>query len=462
MRHSGLFLIVAMSMLAAPATPAQPERVDLVVVNGRVVTMNPGKEVISEGTVVIDEGRIVAVGDSQLARRFAADRRIDAGGDIVMPGMVNGHNHASMALFRGLGDDVADRLRRYMFPLEKMAIDAESVYRGARLAAVEMALGGVTTFADMYYFEDQVARAVKEVGLRGVLGETVIGFPAPDAAEPYGGLDYAKAFIDRYRGDELVIPALAPHAPYTVDTEHLRRVAEAAERWDVPVLTHLAETESEVDQVREQFGMTPVEYLDSVGLLDERLVAAHCIYVTDSDIDLMRRRGVGVSHNIVSNVKSAKAIAPALDMFDRGVRIGLGTDGPMSGNTIDIIGQLGYVAKLHKLANNDRTVMPAVKVVEMATMGGARALHLEDRIGSLEAGKLADVIVVDKDSVHMTPLYDVYSALVYAASPADVTTTIVHGRVVMENRAILTVDVEEVKRKVLELTEEIRKKADQL
>ncbi len=436
-RLSALLFILTVSASAQTA--------DLVVTHAYVVTMDASKHIYEDGAVVIEDGRILAVGPSAIATRYQASRVIDAAGDIALPGMINAHMHASMTVFRGLGDDVPDRLQRFIFPLERKLVDREIVYWGALYGMIEMIQGGVTTMADMYYFEDEVARGARKIGMRGVLGETVINAPAPDAKEPYGGLPYALKFIQQFRGDDLVMPALAPHAPYTVDAEHLRIVQKEAERLDVPILMHVAEMPSEVAETKKAFNKTPIEYLDSIGLLSRRLVAAHCIFASDSDIALLKARDVGVAHNLVSNIKSAKGVAPAWKMFNQQVRIGLGTDGPMSGNTLDIIGQLGYVAKVHKLVNHDRNIMPAVTVVEMATLGGARALHMEDRIGSLEAGKLADVVVLDRDSTTMTPFYDVYSTLVYAASAHDVRTTIIQGRVILEDRKIKTVDVPEVR-----------------
>ena len=443
------------AFVAWPALLPAQERVDLIVTNGCVVTMNDRKEILEGGIVVIKDARIVAVGSREIAARFTATKTIDARGGIVMPGMINMHTHASMTVFRSLGDDVPDRLKRFIFPLEKNLVDREIVYWGALHGAMEMIEGGTTTFADMYYFEDEVARATKKIGIRGVLGETVVNFPAPDAAEPYGGLAYARKFAEAFRGDPLITPALAPHAPYTLDAEHLRQIAKTANELDVPVLMHVAEMTEEVETLRKERNQTPVEFLDSVGLLNRRLVAAHCIFVNDSDIALLKARDVGVAHNIVANIKSAKGVAPALKMFEQGVRVGLGTDGPMSGNTLDVIGQLGYVAKLHKLANHDRTLAPAVEVVEMATRGGARALHREADLGSLEPGKLADVIIFDADATNLIPNYDVYATLVYAASAKDVRTTIIHGRVVMEDRKITTIDAAEVKAHLRALAKKI-------
>jgi cytosine/adenosine deaminase-related metal-dependent hydrolase len=266
---------------------------------------------------------------------------------------------------------------------------------------------------------------------------------------------YAVKFIHDFQGDPLITPAFAPHAPYTVDAEHLKAVQKEADALNVPILMHVAEMPYEVTDTRKNFNQTPIEYLDSIGVLTKRLTAAHCIFVTDSDIELLKAREVGVSHNMVANIKSAKGVSPAWKMFKDGVRIGLGTDGPMSGNTLDIIGQMGYVAKVQKLANKDRNIMPAVDVVEMATMGGARALHMEDRIGSLESGKLADVVVLDHNSTTMTPFYDVYSTLVYSASAHDVRTTIIQGRVVMEDRVVKTLDEAEVREHMRALSRRI-------
>lgn len=450
-----LLALLAAALLAPGGQAAAPERADLVITHAYVVTMDSSKRIFPDGAVVIIDGKIAAVGPSGVAARYAAARLIDAAGDIVMPGMINTHMHASMTVFRGLGDDVPDRLQRFIFPLEHRLVDRQIVYWGALWGMIEMVQGGVTTMADMYYFEDEVARGLKQIGMRGVLGETVLDAPAPDAQEPYGGIAYARQFIQQFRGDTLVTPAFAPHAPYTVNAEHLRIIQKDADALDVPILMHVAEMPYEVMEIRDKFNKTPVEYLDSIGLLTNRLLAAHCIFVNDTDIALLKARDVGVAHNMVSNIKSAKGVAPAVAMFKQGVRIGLGTDGPMSGNTLDVIGQLGYVAKVQKLANHDRNGMPAVDVVEMATMGGARALHMEDRIGSLEAGKLADVIVLGRSGTTMVPFYDVYSTLVYAASARDVRTTIIQGRIIMEDRKIQTVDVSEVRSHMLTISGKI-------
>lgn len=429
-------LLGLVALLALRASAAS-EPVDLVINNGFVLTMNAQREVIRDGVVVVKGDHILAVGPAALAKGYAAARTIDAQGGIVMPGMINTHTHAAMSVFRGLGDDVADRLRKYIWPLEARVVDADLVYWGSLHSMVEMIEGGVTTMVDSYPHPEATAKAAREAGLRALI--------------PFGVKDdlvAARAFATAYRDDPLVIPALGLHSPYGATREQIQATAKLAAETGLRVTMHVAEMDYELKELREKYNLTPIEYLDSLGLLSERFIAAHCIFVTDSDIALLARRGVGVAHNMVANIKSAKGVAPVLKMRAAGVRVGLGTDGAMSGNTLDVIGQLGYVAKLHKLENRDRTVMPSVDVVEMATRGGAQALHLEDRLGSLEAGKLADIIIVGTESTPLVPLYEPYAALVYAASPRDVRTTIINGRVVMEDRRILTVDVARVREQV--------------
>ena len=453
-------VFAALAVLCA-ALSAQPTPADLIVTNGYVVTMNDRREIHDHGAVVIQGARIIAVGPAAIAAKYSAAQIIDARGAIVMPGMINTHTHASMTVFRGLGDDVPDRLRKLIFPLEKALVDRELVYWGGLHGMIEMVEGGVTTFVDMYYFEDEVARAARKLGLRGVLGETVVNFPAPDAPEPYGGIAYAKQFAADFRDDPLITPAFAPHAPYTLDAAHLRLIARESAALNLPVLMHVAEMTDEVATLRREHNQTPVEYLDALGLLNRRLIAAHCIFVNATDLALLKARDAGIAHNMVANIKSAKGVAPAVEMFNQGLRVGLGTDGPMSGNTLDLIGQLGYVAKVHKLDRKDRNVMPALHVVELATRGGARALHREADLGSLEPGKLADLILIDREASRWVPFYDVYSALVYAATPGDVRTTIVHGRVVMAERRLLTVDVAEVRAHLRALAAKISRAVSQ-
>lgn len=438
------------------------ENVDILIKNATILTMNSKKEIIENGVVAIKGNKIVAVGDEKIISKYKGKKVIDVADDIVMPGFINTHTHVSMVPFRSLADDVPDRLSRYIFPLENKLVSRDLVYKGAVYGILEMVSTGTTTFADMYYFEDEVAKAAELIGVRGVLGETVIKNLVADAKEPYGGIAYAEEFIKKYKNSELVTPAFAPHAPYTVEEEYLKKVTELSKKYDVPVLMHIAETENEVKQIREKYNMTVIEYLNSIGFLTDKVVAGHVIFVNDSDIKILKEKNVGIAHNMVANIKSAKGVSPALKMFDEGLRVGLGTDGPMSGNTLDLVSQLGYVAKVHKLETKNRAAMPPYKVVEMATIGGAKALHMEDKIGSLEAGKLADVIIIDTKSLNMQPIYDPYSAIVYSMLPSDVKTTIINGKIIMENKKIRTYDVDKARKDLKSLEETVKIEAKKL
>ncbi len=415
----------------------------ILIKNVTILTMNQNKEIIDNGVVVIDNNIIQAVGNETLFSLYTDKNTvIDGKNGILIPGMVNAHTHVPMILFRSLADDVPDRLKKYIFPLEKKLLNQDFVRLGAQYAMAEMLLAGVSTFADMYYFENEVAQAAKELNIRAVLGETIINFPAPDAKKPYGGLEYCQWFIDKWKGDDLIIPAIAPHAIYTNDSEHLLKAASMAEEYNVPLMMHLAEMDYEVNQCQKEHQLSPVEYLANIGFLTERLTAAHLVHASDHDLDLLAQNNVGVSHNVGANSKGAKGVAPAALIYNKGMRIGLGTDGPMSGNTLDIISQMSLVGKIHKLFHKDRRVFPAVEIVEMATIGGARALHLEDKIGSVEPGKLADLVIFETQSINMQPIYDYYSVLVYSANPSNVDTVIINGKILVSNKRLNNVDVQ--------------------
>ena len=457
------FIAVSLALVSFfSTTGVAAEDVDLLIKNGTVLTMNEDKNVYENGLVAVTGNRIVAVTDGNDLGDFKAKKIIDAEGGIVMPGMINTHTHVSMSVFRSLADDVPDRLRRYIFPLENKMVSREMSYIGALHGSIEMAKSGVTTMVDMYLYEESAADAVKEIGLRGVMTQNIIKYPTADGEDAQAKIDLAIEFIEKYEDDELITPGFGPHAPHTVNTEDLERIRDLSEKYNLPVSMHVAETEKEFNDFRDDHGMTPVEYLDSIGILNERFIAAHAIFVTDSDIALMKARDVGVAHNMVANIKSAKGVSPALQMHDQGLRIGLGTDGPMSGNTLDIIGQMGYVAKLHKLDNKDRSVMPPVKVVEMATMGGARAIHREDELGSLEIGKLADIAIIEVKSANMVPMYSPYSALVYSANASNVDTVIVNGEVIVEDKVLLTYDEAKSRAAMIDFSERVSAIADTL
>lgn len=440
----------------------------LIIENGQVLTINSNREVIENGVVVIRDDRIVAVGDRSLLSDYSAPKIIDAEQGIVMPGMINTHNHVPMIAFRGLGEEgIENRLFAYFFPLEAEKLSRELIYEATRLGAVDMAQSGVTTYVDMYYHVDDMARATKDVGLRAVLGETVIRFPVVDSPEPYGGIDYAKDFIAEYKNDPLIIPAFAPHASYTVSEEKLLEINELSRELDVPVLIHAGEFNNEAERIENNPDkLSPVAWLDSIGVLDERMVLAHAIHVDEHDIELIRKSEAGVAYNPMANAKGATGTAPAWQMYRNNVRIGLGTDGPMSSNQVDLWRVLSYAANMQRLKEQDRTIMIPEQVIEMATLGGARTLHLEDELGSLEKGKKADVIIVETSSANMRPNYNPYATLVYQANPSNVTTTIVNGDLVMENRQMSKVDLndvygemEAIEADIAEFANELAKKA---
>lgn len=438
-------VLVALALCSVSAA-AQRERADLVVKNAHVLTMDDERSEHPGGVVVVRGHSIAAVGGAELLERYESERVIDAGGDIAMPGMINLHNHIPMVAFRGLGEDgVGDRLFKFFFPLEKELLSRELIRVASRHAAIELALSGVTLVTDMYYHEDEVARSVAEVGIRGVLGETVIGFPVVDAAEPWGGLAYAEGFIEEWKDHPLVTPAVAPHAPYTVPPEWLLKSKALAEREGVPILMHMAEFAHEKRLIRERIGtmredQSVVEYLEEVGFLCDALVAAHVIYVDEEDMATMKRRGVGIGHNPKANSRAASGMSPAWEMFTRGLDIGLGTDGPMSSNQVDVLNVMTHAAGVARYLGQDSTRFTPYELVYMATMGGARALDMEDELGSLEAGKKADIVLVDVHAPNMQPNYDPYATLAISAYPENVRTVVVHGQVVVEDRSLVTVD----------------------
>jgi 5-methylthioadenosine/S-adenosylhomocysteine deaminase len=429
---------------AAMAVAQAPRRlISLIVIGGTVVTENPSHQVLSPGAVAINGGEIVAVDRPEtIAARFTAAETIDARRHVVMPGLINTHTHAPMVMYRGLADDLAlmDWLQKYIFPAEAKTVSPEMVRIGTRLAALEMIESGTTTYADMYYFEEEVARATRDAGLRGVLGQTIIQFPVADAKTPAIGLERAEAFLRQFKDDALITPAVAPHAMYTNDRATLLACVDLARRHLAPVIIHLAETEDEVRIARERHQATPTAYLESIGFWGPRTLAAHGVWVTDEDIQILKRRSVGVAHNPESNMKLASGAAPVGKYLAAGVALGLGTDGAASNNDLDMFEAMRQAAFLAKLSTKDPTAVPAQTALDMATVGGARALGMSNDIGSLEAGKRADLIVVSMDSARQTPMYDPVSHLVYVTRGDDVQTTIVNGKVLMKDRQVLTLN----------------------
>ena len=438
-------LVIVVSAIAAVAAAAQPARraASLVVIGGTVVTGNATHQILTPGAVAINGADIVGVDRPEaIASRFTAAATIDVRDQIVLPGLINTHTHAPMVMYRGLADDLAlmDWLQKYIFPAEAKTVSPEMVRIGTRLAALEMIESGTTTYADMYYFEEEIAKATREAGLRGVLGETIIQFPVADAKTPAEGLARAEAFIKAFKGDSLIVPAVAPHAMYTNDKTTLLACAELGRRYDVPVIIHLAETADEVRIAREQHQATPAGYLESIGFWGPRTLAAHGVWVTDEDIEVLKKHGVGVSHNPESNMKLASGTAPVTKYLAAGVALGLGTDGAASNNDLDMFEAMRQASFLAKHATKDPTAVPAQTALDLATIGGARALGMDKAIGSLEPGKRADLITVSMSAARQTPLYDPVSHLVYVTRGDDVRTTIVNGRILMKNRQVATLN----------------------
>jgi 5-methylthioadenosine/S-adenosylhomocysteine deaminase len=436
-----LWTAILLPPAAAPAI--QPRRVSLLITNGIVITEDPARRVIDRGSVAIDGRDIVAVDRAgTIAASYASSDTIDANGSIVMPGLINTHTHAPMVLFRGLADDLAlmDWLQKYIFPAEAKAVSPEFVRAGTRLAALEMIESGTTTYVDMYYFEEEIARVTRAAGLRGVLGETIIQFPVPDARTPSESLARTEKFAAEFAGDDLITPAVAPHAMYTLDEATLKACRALADRLRLPVVIHLAETTDEINTAREKYQKTPTGYLESIGFWGPRTIAAHGVHLTDTDIKMLAGHHVGVSHNPESNMKLASGAAPVQAMQAAGIAVGLGTDGAASNNDLDMFEAMRQAAFLHKLVSGDPRAIPAPLAIQMATIDGARALGMEREIGSLEPGKRADVIIVSMDSARQTPMYDPQSHLVYVTRGDDVRTTIVNGKVLMRDRRALTVD----------------------
>jgi len=443
--------------LAAPATRAG-EAVDLLLTGGAVVTMDPAFRVFEDGAVAVRGERIVAVGPArELAARFAAARTIDTTGRIVLPGLVNTHTHVPMTLLRGVADDVELMvwLTKYIWPAEGLHVTPEFVKWGTRLAAWEMIRTGTTTFADMYFYEDEVAEAAKAAGLRGFCAATVMDKPVPGLKNADEGLRAAEAFLKKWSGDPLIVPAVGPHAAYTVGPETLLRVKALADRYGAPIMIHAAESPSEMEMVKRQYGTTTVAHLDKIGFLGPNVTLAHAIWLSDAEIATIAARGVGTAHCPSSNMKLASGVSPVPKLRKAGVGAGLGTDGPSSNNDLNLFEEIDLALKLHKITSGDPAVLSARDGVEMATIGGARALHMEREIGSLEPGKRADLIVLANDAPWAQPRYDVYAHLAYALKGSDVVTTIVNGRVLMEDGQMLTLDTAEITARARDYRERI-------
>lgn len=450
------FLSLFLLPLALAAEPA-----DWIITARYLVPMDASRRVIEDGAVAVSGSRILAAGRrTDVEKQFAARQRLDAGDAILAPGLVNTHTHAAMSLFRGIAGDIPLQqwLEDYIFPAEAQNVTPEFVRWGTRLAALEMMRGGTTTFVDMYYFEDTVAEATREAGLRGVLGETIVKFPAPDFKTPEAALKFTARYIERFRNDPLIVPTVAPHAIYTNTDDTLRASRALASRFDVPLLIHVSETERENRDSLAEHGLTPAGYLRSIGFLTGRSLFAHCVWLTGADMELIRQAGIGIAHCPSSNAMLGSGVAPVTRMLGQGIAVGLGTDGPAgSNNDFDLMEEMDLAAKLQKATLRDPRVLPAVEAFAMATILGAKALGMDKEIGSLEPGKKADLIAIRLTQPHAVPLYNVYSQLVYALKANDVADVMVNGRFVLRDGKSLTLSEAEVLDNARRLARQVKK-----
>lgn len=428
--------------LACAAFAAEP--VDLIVSGRQVVTMDATERIVPNGAVAVKGSRIVAVGPrAEIDKAYKAKQRIDRPDALITPGLINTHTHAPMSLFRGIADDLRlqEWLEKYIFPAEARNVTPDFVRAGTQLAVLEMLLGGTTTYTDMYYFEEVIGEATAAAGMRGVLGQTVIGFPVPDAKTPQLALARAEAFLKQFAGHPLITAAVAPHALYTNSDETLQATRALANKYNAPLLIHVAETKREFDESKQKRGLSPVQALAKLGVFDGRTVAAHGIWLEDGDIATLAAKHVGVAHCPSSNMKLSSGVAPLPKLLKQGVAIGLGPDGPAgSNNEFNLFEEMDLAAKLQKVTTMDPETLPAKAAFTMATIGGARVLGMEKQIGSLEPGKLADLIAIRLDGPHAWPMYNVYSQLVYALKASDVSDVVVNGKTLVRDRKPLSLN----------------------
>jgi 5-methylthioadenosine/S-adenosylhomocysteine deaminase len=429
------------------------QTVDYIICGDYVLTMNENMDLIRDGAIAVKDAKIVDVDISEnILKKYSSDKIIEGKGRAVLPGLINTHTHAAMVYFRGLADDMPlkDWLENHIWPAENKWLSHEFVFDATELACLEMLKAGVTTYNDMYFFGNSVAAASKKMGMRAVIGAGIVDFPTKTGNSADDYISNAERFIDDWKGDGLIIPCIAPHSAYACSPDTLKKVRAAAERLNVLVSIHISETEWEVDEIKLLYGKRPVEHLEAVGFLNENVVAAHCVWVEDNEIEMLANRKVGVSHCMESNLKLASGFAPVVAMLTAGVKVTFGTDGAASNNDLNVLSEMSTTAKVHKAISGDPTVLNSKTVLTMATRWGAEVLGLGDRVGSIEKGKLADIITVDLKKPHLTPMYDVYSHIVYAAMASDVETVMVNGRVLVNNGMFVAADEEEILQKASE------------
>ena len=462
----GVLLTAGSAIAGNPAKTQNPslqsgQKIDLIIKGDHIVSMDAENSVYRHAAVAVDKGVIIAIGPAnEVLSAYYSDKVLQGDNRIVLPGLINGHTHAAMTLLRGVAEDLAlmDWLNNYIFPAEIKFVDADFVRIGTELACWEMIRGGTTTFLDMYYYPDIIAEVVESCGMRALVSATVIERPSPGAANAADSIEKGLAFINRWKGKNTrITPIFGPHSNYTLNTEQLSAVRQAALDAGVAIGIHMSESLYELEYSKKTYGKPSIELFDSIGLFDLPAIGAHVVWPSDAEIQILAERKVGVIHNPTSNMKTAAGISPVFKMLEAGVRVGLGTDGAASNNDLDMWEEIRLAAFLQKVNRMDPQVMPANTVLSMATRGGAEAIGLGQNIGSLEVGKRADIIQVSFDDVHFVPVYNVISHLVYVADEQDVTTVIVDGKVLMEDKNILTIDTERVTREAKAMAAKIHK-----
>lgn len=412
--------------------------------NVNILTMDADYHLYENSSITIDGDTIIAINDNSLE----VDYVIDGNNGILMPGMVNVHCHLPMMPFRSLGDDCPDRLRRFLFPLEIKTMSKELIAAATKYAACELMLGGVTQVFDMYFYEDEIAKVMAEMNMRATLAETILDFAHVNSSKPYEGLEYSEWYIPRWKNHPLITPAIAPHATNTNSAEALKKALEIANKHDVLLSMHVSEMDYEMEYFKKEYNMTPVEYLESIGLLNDRLLAAHCIHLSEHDIELFEKYNAKIAHCVVSNMKAGKGIMPLNDVSHHNIAVGLGSDGASSGNTLDILTQLSLVPKAHKTREHNRAIFPARDALMYATIGGARCLNTDSYTGSLEVGKKADIVLIETESVNMFPIYDYYSVIAYSANASNVHSVWINGKQVVSNKQLVDVKLSEVRKEL--------------
>lgn len=423
-----------------------PQKVDMIVCAEHIVTMNQNLDVITNGAIAIKGKKIIAIGKTkEITKAYISNTIVGGEHFAVLPGLINTHTHAAMVYFRGLADDLPlkEWLENYMWPAETALLSDDFIYDAVELACLEMIKGGITTYCDIYFFSQSASKATINAGMRAFMGVGILDFPTVSAKTTDQYIDNVKQMIDAYKGHELIVPCVAPHALYTCSKETLKTAQSIAEYYDIPIHTHLSETEWEVNEILSKHGLRPAMYLHEIGFLSSRVLAAHCVWLNNEEIETLSKHNVSVSHCIESNLKLSSGIAPIPEMLKAGVKVSLGTDGAASNNDLNIIGEMSTVAKVHKAISKNPTVLDAKTVLLMATRWGAEAIGMGNLIGSLEQGKNADMILIDIKKPNLVPIYNIYSHIVYSLSPSDIDTVIINGKVIMENRCVITIDEEE-------------------